>query len=762
MQTPVPISISPHRIDTGLQPAYVHLKVASLENQVAFYQQALGLHLHWQNGDSAALGAGGPDLIRLTQIPNARRYRGVTGLYHFAILYPNRYELARAVARLFALRWQNSPTDHILTKTTYLEDPEGNTIELYCESPEDGIFAVENGEFIASRADGSSSDGREPLDLDALFAHLGDRYTPEGFVPPETRLGHFHLHVADLQETRRYYHDLLGFDDMGIGQRYRMGMLSAGGYHHHIGYNTWQGQNAPPPPPDALGLDHIAFTFPPPRPGKTSRPASKNSNCPTKKPKPACNSKTPPKPPCSSNPRPDSLLSNHHSLTLMRYTDLPIQTHREAPANARSEGQSWLVRAGYLSHSGEILPLGERALTKIRACLHTPADFHQIGLTTLDGAPEHYYPTPVGSHEIIYCPSCGTASRAETAQYQKAAPAPEPPAPLEKVPTPNCPTIESLAAFLNIPTSKTAKAIMCISLGGNSIRDTRYSILESPNTESSNVELSNHRISNNKLSSIEFSNNESSNIAPSNFLFLIIRGDTALSEAKLEALVGKFRLATDDEIRAIGAVPGYASPIGVKNARILVDDLIPASPNLVAGANESGYHLRNTNYGRDYIADTIADLIWAVPGDPCIHCASALSATRGWILASGAGFDPEKTLLALAESHHDDKGLALPAPVAPFDIYLMHVPGKTMDTLPAAQDLYAKLTAAGIFVLFDDRNDRAGVKFNDADLIGCPIRITLGERGLQNGVAEVKRRSGGEVEQVAIGFVVETVKLARA
>lgn len=415
----------------------------------------------------------------------------------------------------------------------------------------------------------------------------------------------------------------------------------------------------------------------------------------------------------------------------MRYTDLPIQTHREAPANARSDGQSWLVRAGYLSHSGEILPLGERALTKIRACLHTPADFRQIGLTTLDGAPEHYYPTPVGSHELLFCPECGTASRAEIAQYQKAVPDPEPPAPLEKVPTPDCPTIESLAAFLGIPTSKTAKALMLVS------RDSRVE------TSSSNPLITNPLLSNHLIS---------------NFLFIIIRGDTALSEAKLEKLVGPFRLATEDEIRAIGAAPGYASPIGVQNARILVDDLIPISPNLVAGANESGYHLLNTNYGRDYTADIVVDLTQAAPGDPCIRCASALSATRGWILASGAGFDPEKTLLALAESHHDDKGLTLPAPVAPFDIYLMHVPGKTMDTLPAAQGLYEKLQAAGLSVLFDDRNDRAGVKFNDADLVGCPIRITVGERGLQNGMVEVKRRSGGEVEQVLLDVIVKTVK----
>jgi catechol 2,3-dioxygenase len=267
MKLPQPIAIASHRIHPETKPGYVHLKVASLENQLAFYQQALGLRLHWREGNNAGLGAGGADFLRLTEIPNARRYRGVTGIYHFAILFPNRYELARAVARLFALRWPNSPTDHILTKTTYLDDIEGNTIELYCESPEDGIFAVEDGEFVARRADGSASDGREPLDLDALFSELGDEYHPDpnGTIPTETRIGHFHLYVSDMDETRRYYHDLLGFDDMGIGRRYRMGMVSAGGYHHHIGYNTWQGEGAAPPPPDALGLGHISFIFPNPQ-----------------------------------------------------------------------------------------------------------------------------------------------------------------------------------------------------------------------------------------------------------------------------------------------------------------------------------------------------------------------------------------------------------------------------------------------------------------------------------------------------------------
>lgn len=260
---PKPVAISPHRIHPQTRPGYVHLKVANLENQLVFYQQALGLRLHWKDGDSAGLGAGEEDLVRLTQIPNGKRYRGVTGIYHFAILFPDRRQLARAIARLFALRWLNYPTDHIMTKTTYLDDPEGNNIELYCESPEDGVFMVNaDGEFYARRADGRWSNGREPLDIQALFSHLKQDDDLSEPVPSETRMGHFHLYVSNLNETRRFYHDLLGFDDMGMARGFRMGMVSAGGYHHHIGFNTWQGEGAPPPPPDALGLMTISFVLP--------------------------------------------------------------------------------------------------------------------------------------------------------------------------------------------------------------------------------------------------------------------------------------------------------------------------------------------------------------------------------------------------------------------------------------------------------------------------------------------------------------------
>ena len=143
------------RIDPATWPGHVHLTVSNLATELAFYQKAIGLQLHWRRAGSAGLGAGGDDLLRLTENGAARRPRGTTGMYHFAILLPNRRELARAIARLFALRWPNSPTDHIMTKTTYLDDPEGNNIELYTESPEDGVMGFEAGAPFARRADGT-------------------------------------------------------------------------------------------------------------------------------------------------------------------------------------------------------------------------------------------------------------------------------------------------------------------------------------------------------------------------------------------------------------------------------------------------------------------------------------------------------------------------------------------------------------------------------------------------------------------------------
>lgn len=241
---------------------YISLTVANLENQIAFYQQVLGFHLHWHEENKAGLGAGGEDLLRLTEEPDVKKYRGVTGLYHFAILFPDRRELARAVARLYAVNYRNYPTDHIMTKTTYLDDPEGNGIELYTESPEDGTWTMANGAFETRRADGTLSDGREPLDVEALLSHLTKDDRLDIPIPPETRVGHVHLHVRDVDEAVDFYHGVIGFDVMGVAKSFRAAFVSAGGYHHHLGLNTWQGEGAPPPPADAVGLRYFTVDLP--------------------------------------------------------------------------------------------------------------------------------------------------------------------------------------------------------------------------------------------------------------------------------------------------------------------------------------------------------------------------------------------------------------------------------------------------------------------------------------------------------------------
>ena len=251
---------------TSIHPATtvgpVSLTVANLENQIEFYTKVMGFVLHSREGNQAALGTGERELLRLVEQPNLKKYRGVTGLYHFAVLFPNRRELAVAMARLFAMKYPNSPTDHIMTKTTYLDDLEGNGIELYCESPEDGTWTFKDGKFESHRTDGSWSNGREALDVDALFSNLKEDDKLDVSIPKETRMGHVHLHVRNVDEAVDFYHGVLGFDIMGAAKEFQMGFVSAGGYHHHIGLNTWQGAGAPPPPVDSVGLRHFTVLLP--------------------------------------------------------------------------------------------------------------------------------------------------------------------------------------------------------------------------------------------------------------------------------------------------------------------------------------------------------------------------------------------------------------------------------------------------------------------------------------------------------------------
>ena len=198
--------------DTGI--SCVHHTVIDLERQLAFYQRVVGFKIHWREGSSAGLGVGNADLLRLTESPEAKRYPGTTGMYHFAILLPDRRALARVVARLFGMRYPNYPTDHVMTKTTYFDDPEGNNTEIYTESPEDGVMGVFNNQILVQRSDGTLSNGREPLDLEALFRHLADTDSLSEAMPVETKIGHVHLYVSDLDQTLHFYHDILGMDNI--------------------------------------------------------------------------------------------------------------------------------------------------------------------------------------------------------------------------------------------------------------------------------------------------------------------------------------------------------------------------------------------------------------------------------------------------------------------------------------------------------------------------------------------------------------------
>jgi prolyl-tRNA synthetase len=393
----------------------------------------------------------------------------------------------------------------------------------------------------------------------------------------------------------------------------------------------------------------------------------------------------------------------------MKYRDLNIQTQREAPNNARTEGFSFLVRAGYLTRENIPTSLGEVTLNHLRNLSKEPSFLSQLSLSTIGNDNEIFFPISSGPIEVAHCPQCNYTERLELARFAKTALPREEEFPLEKVLTPDCHTIEALANFLKIPKEKTAKALMYTRLSDN------------------------------------------------RFIFVVVRGDMQLSEAKLKQHVGDVRPATTEEIERSGAAPGYASPIGLKEALIVVDDLIPQSQNLVAGANESGYHFKNTNYGRDYSAEIVEDLVQTNAGDACINCGNPLTILSTISLATRKDYHFENILLALAEAYHDAKGLTLPHPAAPFNVYLMHVPGKEMDTRAKAEEVYDNLQNAGISILFDDREERAGVKFNDADLIGLPIRLTVGEKGLREGMVELKIRTEKDNQLVPLDSI-ETIR----
>jgi catechol 2,3-dioxygenase len=233
--------------DTTL--GYVHLTVSDLERSIAYYQHSMGFKLHRRENGSAFLGAGRADLLILTEQPGAIKLPRRTGLYHFAILTPSRQELARALINFARTQTRVSGVaDHLVSEAIYLDDPDGNGIEIYRDRP--------RAEW-PHEPDGSLRMASDPLDLDGILAEAdADEGDWQG-LHPKTVLGHMHLHVAQLQESLDFYEKVIGFETQMIWNR-AAGFMSAGGYHHHLGINIWNGIGVPPPPPDSVGLRHFS------------------------------------------------------------------------------------------------------------------------------------------------------------------------------------------------------------------------------------------------------------------------------------------------------------------------------------------------------------------------------------------------------------------------------------------------------------------------------------------------------------------------
>jgi prolyl-tRNA synthetase len=273
-----------------------------------------------------------------------------------------------------------------------------------------------------------------------------------------------------------------------------------------------------------------------------------------------------------------------------------------------------------------------------------------------------------------------------------------------------------------------------------------------------------------------------------------------LNETKLANAVGArdLRPATEAEIEAVGAVPGFASPIGLSrinprqapgtSCKVILDDSIPSSPNLVAGANEADFHLLNTNYPRDYAADLVTDMASAEADYSCPQCGHPLKAVRGVevgnifqlgtrysdslgctyldrdgqpkpVVMGSYGIGIGRLLACVAEEHHDDYGLIWPVTVAPYQVHLVLLRGKNAPRVEeTALRLYAELQASGIEVLYDDREESPGVKFNDADLIGLPLRLTVSERALAQNSVESKLRSASEKTMVPLEETLQKVR----
>ncbi|MEE8391485.1 MAG: proline--tRNA ligase [Anaerolineae bacterium] len=380
-------------------------------------------------------------------------------------------------------------------------------------------------------------------------------------------------------------------------------------------------------------------------------------------------------------------------------------------------------------------------------------DLHAIAVEAdtgmMGGADSHEFMLPHSSGEdtLIRCVDCGYAANVEKATFQLPPVETLLPEEAQPIATPGCETIADVATFVGVPMSQTLKAVF-------------------------------------------YTKDETE------LIFVVIRGDLEVNETKLCNMLdgGELRPATDEEIRAAGADPGYASPVelrvrethGGPGVLVIADRSIEVGNNFVAGANRPGYHLTGVNYPRDFAVTLLADIAQAQAGYLCPHCDGTLATETAIELghcfklgtryseAVGAtyldkegherpivmgsyGIGVGRLMAAVIETHHDEHGIVWPPSLAPFDVYLL-VLGADEAVRAQAETIYTQLRETGLEVLYDDREERAGVKFADADLIGCPTQATVSKRSLKAGGVELKARWAAERNVVPQDSLVEQIQ----
>ena len=356
----------------------------------------------------------------------------------------------------------------------------------------------------------------------------------------------------------------------------------------------------------------------------------------------------------------------------------------------------------------------------------------------------------VGESEIAYCPKCSMAANVERADCRDAEPTPDSVEmlPLEEVHTPDTKTIEDLAAFLGVKTEETIKALLFV----------KYD---------------------------EMGNEDG-------YVAAFVRGDRELNMIKLVNALGipehAIAFADEEAMGAkTGAVGGFTGPVGLHDCTVVVDSELPGLKNLVAGACRRDYHLKNVNYGRDYKGDIVKDIKVLKEGDPCPVCGEPVKHARGievgqvfklgtkYSESMGATYKDEnqeeksivmgcygigvtRTLAAVVEQHHDKDGIIWPVAVAPYHVIITLMKPDDKVQLALAEKIHDELSAKGVEVMLDDRDERPGVKFKDADLLGIPVRITVGRMAPEGKVEYKLRRDAEKVEMTAE----EAVKAAAA